>query len=425
MAEEKNDQNTEEIQENSVPEETVKNDETIMTDDQTPEEQSEKSGGFGKVVLFLFVLIVAGVLGVPQTRKVILEQYKALSSVAQPAKEEVISAPVKEEVVVEADEISSRLEQLENAREFENAEVVVATVEPPAPSVTEDPAYIALADQQKALLAEIGRLRDQLNQAKADNERQMKVLKASIPNVRDLDERISAAYTREDSIERQLTQEGMKINRLEKNKADASSVLSLMTRMEAAEQKLRVSNVEKERAVALLLAVYQLREAAWSGKVFTMELQSVMALAQSFPRIAGYARSLSNMAGCGVRTETSLIRSFNTYADQAVLSETISPKKDWFHQALNTLKTLVVIRKIGASNDNVSTQSILARADLAVRDKDLEEAGLILKDLHGKAADTMQEWTREVERYLTVKKTVNEMISAVLGVVYAEQLKGE
>ncbi|MBO4521005.1 MAG: hypothetical protein J5787_07355 [Alphaproteobacteria bacterium] len=424
MAEEKNDQHTEEVQENSVPEETVKKDETIVTNNQTPEEQSKKNGGFGKVVFFLLVLIIAGLFGVPQTRETILEQYHALLPAFQPAEENVKASPAKEEIVIEAEEINSRLEQLENAREFENAEVVVATAEPQAPSVTEDPAYVILADQQKALLAEIERLRAQLDQVKADNERQIKALRAIIPNTRRFDERLAAVHAREDALEQQMTQESLKLGRLEKNKADASSVLSLMTRMEAAEQKLRVSNVEKERAIALMLAVYQLREASVAGNPFTMELQSVMALAQSFPRIADYARTLSAIAGRGVQTQTSLLRSFDTYADQAVLAETISSKQDWFHQALNSLKTLVVIRKIGASDD-MTTQSILARANLAVQDKDLEEAALILKDLQGKAATAMREWTQEVSRYLTVKKTVNQMISAVLGIVYAEQLKGE
>ena len=426
MAENKNDQNTEEVQEISVPEETVKTDEAIMTDEQMPEERSRKNSGFGKVFLILLVLVVAGIFAMPQTREAVLDKYNMLLSVVRRSQNEAKRpAAIEDITVAEAEEINSRLEQLENAREFENAEVIVATAEPPSQSLMADPAYIALADQQKALLAEIERLRQQIDQMQADNERQLKTLKSSIPNTRKLEERISAVHAREDAIEQQVTQESMKIVRLEKNKADASSILSLMTRMEAAEQKLRVSNVEKERAIALLLAVYQLREAALSGKVFTMEQQSVLALAKSFPRIAGYARSLSGFAGSGVRMKAFLLRSFDSYADQAVLAETISPKKDWFHQALNSLKTLVVIRKIGASDDNSSTQSVLAHAALAVQDEDLEEACLILANLQGKAADIMQEWTRETRRYLTVKKTVDEIISATLGIIYAEQLKGE
>ncbi len=412
MAEEKNDRKAEEIQENSVPEESNTETAGKETEEQISNERSSKSGGFGKVVLILFVLVVAGLVGIPQTREMILEKYRQFSSAAENGTEEVVIAeePVVEEVV-EPEEIVNRLEQLENAREFENAEVVIASAEPPQPSVMTDTAYVALANQQKVLLSEIERLRAQLDQVRVNSEREINRLREALPNMRRLEQR--------------LVQENIKINRLEKNKADASSVLSLMTRMDAAEQKLRVSNVEKERAVALLLAVYQLREAALSGNGFSTEQQSALALADAFPRIAGYLRSLSGNADQGIQTKTALLRSFGTYADQAVLAESLSPKTDWFHKALNSLKTLVVIRRTDVIENDQSTQSVLARAGLAVRDEDLGEAVLILKDLKGTVADTMREWEQNAERYITVKKTINETISAVLGVVYAEQLKGE
>ena len=431
MAEEKNDQIAEEIQENPVSEETVGETAPAIS----KEKKKAKTGGFGLTVFVSFVVVIGGLLaGIPQTRNMILEKYRSLSfsfqseNKAENTEKETASdaEAVKAESVADAEEMEARLEQLENAREFENAAEIIATVEAPEVPVKADPAYTALADRQKALLAEIERLRSQVQQMSTDNQKQMEQLKEEIPNTQRIEEQISAVHIRDDIMEEQLLQERMKIDRLEKNKADASSVLSLMTRMDAAEQKIRISNAEKERAVALLLSVYQLREAAFSGNGFATEQQSALALADFSPRIAGYIRSLSNVADQGIRTKSSLLRSFNFYADQAVLSETISPKEDWFHQALNSLKKLIVIRRIDApEGDNISTQSVLARAGLAVRDDDLSEAVLVLKDLQGKAADAMSEWIQSTERYLAVRRTINETISAVLGVVYAEQLKGE
>ena len=413
MAEEKIDRNEAEIQENIVPEEVK----TPDAEERTDVPVSEKTAG-KYLFLILIVLIVAGLFGAPQSRKVILEKSRQALAALRHEEE-------KAEIAAKPQEISTRLEQLENAREFENAEVIVATVEPPVPAVAADPAYKALAGQQKALLAEIERLRIQLAQVRSDTAAEIKRVKENMPDSQQFENQFAAVYAREDGLERQLTQESIKINRLEKNKADASAVLSLMTRMDAAEQKLRVSNMGRERAVALLLAVYQLREAALSGNAFTTELQSALALADSFPRIAGYLRSLSDLAAQGVPTKASLIRSFGLFANQAVLSEEISDKTDWFHQALNTLKKLVVIRKTTVADDDPSTQNVLARANAAVQDQDLGEAVLILKDLKGKAAVSMQQWIKGAEAYLSVKKAVNEIISATLGVAYVEQLKGE
>lgn len=437
MADEKNDLNAEEIQETSVSEETAAETPVAEIEGQA-DKDTARGGGFGKSVFVLFVLVIVGLAGVPQTRNMILEKFHKQTSVkenvepeqvnadsiAEPEQEVAEQEAVQEETP-EAENIVSRLEQLENAREFENAEEVISTTEPEEPSVAADPAYKMLADQQKALLAEIERLRTQIDQLRFSFRREMKSVAEKVPDVRRLEQRISNVYSREDGMERRLVNESLKITRLENTKADASSVLSLMTRIDAAEQKIQVSNAEKERAVALLLAVYQLREAALSGQSFATEQQAALVLADSFPRVADYLRTLSGVADRGVRTKKSLLRSFDTYADQAVLSENLSTKKGWFHQALNSLKGLVVIRRTDATDNLPTTQSVLARAGLAVQDEDLGEAVLILKDLNGSAAETMREWTVNAERYVAVKKTVNETVSAVLAMIYAEQLKGE
>ena len=427
MAVEKNNQKAEEIQKESVPPEQAEAAAPAAEEAQPEavEAAAGKKGGAGKYIFFLLIVVVAGLAGIPQTREFLLEKYRAAAApAAEEAQPEAVEAAA--ENTVEPAEIAVRLEQLENERDFENAEVIVASVEKPEPPAAVSEAYTALADQQKALLAEIERLRAQVDRLKTENEKQIEQLRASMPKTGLLEERLLAVSAREDAFEQQLVETGVKMERIERNKADASAVLSLMTRMEITEQKLRASNVEKERAAALLLAVYQLREAALSGQSFLAEQQSALALAAPMPRIAASLRSLSVAADQGVWTKTALLQSFASYADKAVLSETVSPKKDWFHQALNSLKTLVVIRRIDASDaDNLSTQAVLARAQQAVDNADLAVAVMQLQSLQGTAKEIMKDWTQAAQRYLTTQKTISETVSAVLGVIYANQAKGE
>lgn len=426
MAVQKDNQKAEEIQKESVLPEPAQ---TAAPQPQTAEGQPEpaagKKVGAGKYIFFLLIVVAAGLAGIPQTREFLLEKYRGVTA---PAAEEAQPEAVETAAgnAVEPAEIAVRLEQLENERDFENAEVIVASVEKPEPSAAASEAYTALADQQKALLAEIERLRAQVDRLKNENEKQIEQLRASMPKTGLLEERLLAVSAREDAFEQQLVETGVKMERIERNKADASAVLSLMTRMEITEQKLRASNAEKERAAALLLAVYQLREAALSGRSFLAEQQSALALAASTPRIAASLRSLSVAADQGVWTKTALLQSFAAYADKAVLSETVSPKKDWFHQALNSLRTLVVIRRIDASDaEDLSTQTVLARAQQAVDNGDLTVAVLQLQSLQGTAKEIMKDWTQAAQRYLTTQKTISETVSAVLGVIYANQAKGE
>ena len=431
MAKKENDRKEEEKQETPVPETAVEKPDNGKPDETNDENDKAGSGGFGKVVLFLVVFVIASLFAVPQTREKILDEYRSFSAPVQPEKAEMdIAETVQENPIdtepVKAEDISIQLEQIENEREFENAQEIVSTIEPPpAVSVTEEPDYISVIDRQKALLSEIGRLRFEIKQIQDDSERQIDLLKEIVPDTSRLEESISNVQNRGSALEQKLMREMMKIDQLEKDKADSSLVLSLMSRMDEAEQKLRISNAEKERAVSLLLAVYQLREAALSGQSFAMERQTASMMADPSSDVEGDLKSLSRFETQGIKTKSFLIRSFDSYADRAVLSEMLSQKQDWFHQAINSLKELVIIRKTRVDEGDMSAQGILARAGQAVRDEDLADAVSILKKLTGTPADVMREWIYETERYLTVKKTIDETISAVLGVIYSERLKGE
>ncbi len=347
--------------------------------------------------------------------------------------EEVVSEQTQTSAV-ENQDMAIRLEQLENERDFKNAEVIVASVEQESQGNVD---ATALIDQQKALLAEIERLRavieqikadtqQQIEQIQTDTQKQIEQMQMSASQKKAIEEHFLEMNSRQDAFERQLLEKEIQINRLEKNKADASSVLALMVRMDAAEQKIKISNAQKERMVDLLLALYQMREAAYSGQSFLTQQQAVLELSSSLPQVDEKLRSLSAAADQGIFTKAALIRSFSDYADKAVIALSASPKTDWFHQAMNSLKSLIVVRRIEAkAKDLNSPQNILARAQQAVNDGDLALAVTILSDLQGNAAEMMKEWKTEAQRYLNTKKVIDETVAIVLSVVNKEQLQGE
>ncbi len=347
--------------------------------------------------------------------------------------EEVVSEQTQTSAV-ENQDMAIRLEQLENERDFKNAEVIVASVEQESQGNVD---ATALIDQQKALLAEIERLRavieqikadtqQQIEQIQTDTQKQIEQMQMSASQKKAIEEHFLEMNSRQDAFERQLLEKEIQINRLEKNKADASSVLALMVRMDAAEQKIKISNAQKERMVDLLLALYQMREAAYSGQSFLTQQQAVLELSSSLPQVDEKLRSLSAAADQGIFTKAALIRSFSDYADKTVIALSASPKTDWFHQAMNSLKSLIVVRRIEAkAKDLNSPQNILARAQQAVNDGDLALAVTILSDLQGNAAEMMKEWKTEAQRYLNTKKVIDETVAIVLSVVNKEQLQGE
>ena len=375
--------------------------------------QSRRCGkrGAKAVVAVLLVAAIVAVFGIRQSRDAVAEKYRALVAAFAAGK----ASPTASETAG----IEARLEQLENQRDFDAAAAEQPEQKPAGV------AYAVLANDQNALRMEIDALRGQIAALKSENAREIGALRADLPKRGLIEERLLAMTARDDALESQLVDAGVKIDRVERNKADAATVLALVTRLEIAEQKLRASNAEKERAVALLLTAYQLREAVLSGGRFVTEQQSALAIAGGLPRVSEYIRSLDNIADRGVWTRAALTLSFDSYADRAVLADKAETVDDWFHNALNSLKKLVVVRRIDVPDTtDVSAQAVLARAQKAVDEDDIALAVEQLGDLRGAAADAMSEWTAEANGYLNAKKTVDKIISTVLGVLYAAKQGG-
>ena len=98
-----------------------------------------------------------------------------------------------------------------------------------------------------------------------------------------------------------------------------------------------------------------------------------------------------------------------------------------FDKLLTNLTLGIATEKNALRQDDgdTSVQGILARAGQAVRDEDLADAVSILKELKGTPAFIMREWVASAKRYIEVKKTIDETVSAVLSVLNTERLKGE
>ena len=351
-----------------------------------PEKKQKKKIRKGRVVFFVFVLALAGVLSLPDVREGIYNEYASLTEDAVIPVETETSEDAEN---VPEEEISTRLEQLENARDFENAETVLATVEPQIRDG--DAAILELANRYDQLLLRLNLLQERVDAFERAQAQEISSIRQSLPKPGLIEERLLALGAKEDVLVRQIADNGVRIEKVEKGKADASAVLALMERMETTERRIQASAVEKERAAALLLALYQLRETVMSGQPFLTEQQAVIALASSSPKLVETAQRLNTVAAGGVWTKAALEQSFYDYADKAALSVQLSPKTDWFHKALNSLRSLVVIRRIDAAPDDMSVDAVLARAQDAVEKGDIQTAVLQLKNLQGVPAETVKE----------------------------------
>lgn len=415
---------------NETAEETAENKEP-----ETGEEISAvppKKHRAGKIIALILIVAAATVaFSVPQSReKIITTAKEAVAKLKKPGAYEVMTLPLvndeypvadlssqtaedNQSSPVAAQGIDARLEQLENARDFEHAEQIIATADPAA-KLSAEAKYDALEQRLRTL-------ERRLDMQEKDIDHKIGEVRKAIPNTGLIQDNVRRLLAQGETHSNLLVKLTERTESVEKNKADASFVLSLDSRMIVAERKLRASNTEKERASALLLAIYQMRDAIARGQKFPVEQQAARALASFSKPLEAKLNQLTPFAEQGVWTQAALEQTFDAFADAAVLAEKSGLKKDWFHRALDKLREQVIVRRIDAPAEDLSTQAVLARAGQAVARGDLMLAVIQLKPLKGIAAEKMMPWISSAEKTLYVRKAVNESLAAALGLIYAQQ----
>lgn len=415
---------------NETAEETAENKEP-----ETGEEISAvppKKHRAGKIIALILIVAAATVaFSVPESReKIITTAKEAVAKLKKPVAYEVMTLPLVNDEYpvadlssqtaednqpspVAAQGIDARLEQLENARDFEHAEQIIATADPAA-KLSAEAKYDALEQRLRTL-------ERRLDMQEKDIDHKIGEVRKAIPNTGLIQDNVRRLLAQGETHSNLLVKLTERTENVEKNKADASFVLSLDSRMIVAERKLRASNTEKERASALLLAIYQMRDAIARGQKFPVEQQAARALASFSKPLEAKLNQLTPFAEQGVWTQAALEQTFDAFADAAVLAEKSGLKKDWFHRALDKLREQVIVRRIDAPAEDLSTQAVLARAGQAVARGDLMLAVIQLKPLKGIAAEKMMPWISSAEKTLYVRKAVNESLAAALGLIYAQQ----
>lgn len=415
---------------NETAEETAENKEP-----ETVEEISAvppKKHRAGRIIALILIVAAATVaFSVPESReKIITTAKEAVAKLKKPGAYEVMTLPLVNDEYpvadlssqtaednqpspVAAQGINARLEQLENARDFEHAEQIIATADPAA-KLSAEAKYDALEQRLRTL-------ERRLDMQEKDIDHKIGEVRKAIPNTGLIQDNVRRLLAQGETHSNLLVKLTERTESVEKNKADASFVLSLDSRMIVAERKLRASNTEKERASALLLAIYQMRDAIARGQKFPVEQQAARALASFSKPLEAKLNQLTPFAEQGVWTQAALEQTFDAFADAAVLAEKSGLKKDWFHRALDKLREQVIVRRIDAPAEDLSTQAVLARAGQAVARGDLMLAVIQLKPLKGIAAEKMMPWISSAEKTLYVRKAVNESLAAALGLIYAQQ----
>ncbi|MBK1664226.1 uroporphyrinogen III synthase [Rhodospirillum rubrum] len=207
-----------------------------------------------------------------------------------------------------------------------------------------------------------------------------------------------------------------KLAEVKNDQVAPATVLALAGRLTEVEGIARQANTRRNTALALLLAVGQLREAANQGEAFDDELRSVHAIVQDGADVAPGIETLTPLATTGVSTRAALAARFDDVS-RAISQAVLSPEGDtWLERTFAALTSVVTVRRVdqGAGTGAEGPLAILAEAERLVLENDLAGAVAALKGLDGAAAEAASPWLQAAEDKLTAEAALSDLTAQAL-----------
>ncbi len=285
-----------------------------------------------------------------------------------------------------------------------------ALEERPAPSATDFSAIkstLALQAQRIDLL-------EAATAASGGNQASATANKAALQQ---LTERVAASEARSETQAAEKTTAAAKAEQ-ELGQLGAT-VTDLADRLSALEQRVRAQGSSDRTGTALLLAVLQIRDGVETGRPFPAAYGAFDGLARSDPALIAAAAPLGQAARDGVASRAMLRRQLADLAEKAARVTQPSGKLKWWEQALDRIKRLVTIRRIGAAPHD-SPEATISTAQSALAVNDLATAVSVIGSLDGSDADAARQWLQMARGRLAAEAALThlqELLAARLGAV--------
>ncbi|MBT7955916.1 MAG: hypothetical protein HN731_12045 [Rhodospirillaceae bacterium] len=209
------------------------------------------------------------------------------------------------------------------------------------------------------------------------------------------------------------TKDGRTLNNLANQVADLEKKLPQAT-----------SDNQSSEARALVLSIGQLREAVRAGRSFEDEQAALKILVQKnaeLQKVLGDAlNQLGSIAASGAPNLPTLRREFDTQAGNIVQAGLVPDEGGWFQRTIARLTESVKWRR----TDNLAgdgVEAIVARAERALKSRDVEKAIKELSALQAKPAVLVKDWLVGAKAYILAEKALAELQTRAVAQMAAGQ----
>jgi hypothetical protein len=273
------------------------------------------------------------------------------------------------------------------------------------------PATVDLDPIKSALTSQALRI-DRLQAALAAQSQDQAAAAADKTVVQQLTQRVAA-------IEAQAASKSAESGRSEQELARLSTAANdLGGRLSALERRVSAQGSTDRTGTALLLAVLQMREAIGDARPFPAAYDAFKGLASGDAALLAGAAPLAQAARDGVANQAVLRERLDNVGNEiARRASKPAGKLRWWEQALDRIKRLVTIRRIGVAA-HAGPEAAVNAAQSALAAGNLAAAVSALGSLNGADAEMAQPWLRLARDRLAAEAALarlQELLAARLG----------
>ena len=212
-------------------------------------------------------------------------------------------------------------------------------------------------------------------------------------------------------------------------KADASTVLGIVTRLDKLEEKVETLARVTDDSALILTAVLMVKDTAERGTIFSYEAEILSQLAQNNIKIKEPIAVIEKTAAEGIKSDVYLVNSFMTIYKEVSKQQKKEFEKSWKDRINSKLNEFIKVRRTNQVALEYEGNKPLDEIRKLVIEEDFSGALSLLKNVENKEwiekYPSLQNWMLQVQNKLNFNAAIKQIANNSLAVMKVNSIKKE
>lgn len=212
-------------------------------------------------------------------------------------------------------------------------------------------------------------------------------------------------------------------------KADASTVLGVVTRLDKLEEKVETLARVTDDSALILTAVLMVKDTAERGTIFSYEAEILSQLAQNNLKIKEPIAVIEKTAAEGIKSDVYLVNSFAAIYNEVAKQQKKDFEKSWKDRINNKLNEFIKVRRTNQVVPEYEGNKPLDEIRDLVNEEDFSGALVLLNSDENKEwvekYSSLKNWMIQVQNKLNFNAAIKQIANNSLAVMKVNSIKKE